>query len=69
MKKLMALILAGALSVAYAADGDGPKTKEVCKDVVGKDNKPVKNKDGSVKQSCKTIKIHKKLEGKEVPKK
>lgn len=69
MKKLIALILVGAFSFAHAADGEGPKTKEVCRDVVGKDNKPVKNKDGSVKQSCKTIKIHKKLEGKEVPKK
>ena len=43
------------------------KTKEVCKDVVGKDGKPVKNKDGTVKQSCKTIKVHKKLEGTPVP--
>jgi hypothetical protein len=41
--------------------------KEVCKDVVGKDGKPVKNKDGSVKQQCKTIKVHKKLEGTPVP--
>jgi hypothetical protein len=44
-----------------------PKTKQVCKDVVGKDGKAVKNKDGSVKQQCKTIKVHKKLEGTPVP--
>jgi hypothetical protein len=43
-----------------------PKTKRVCKDVV-KDGKPVKNKDGSVKQDCRTIKIHKKHEGTKVP--
>ena len=43
------------------------KTKQVCKDVVGKDGKAVKNKDGSVKQQCKTIKVHKKLEGTPVP--
>jgi hypothetical protein len=43
------------------------KTKEVCKDVVGKDGKTVKNKDGTAKQACKTIKVHKKLEGTEVP--
>jgi hypothetical protein len=43
------------------------KTKQVCKDVVGKDNKPVKNKDGTTKQACKTIKVHKKLEGTPVP--
>jgi len=43
------------------------KTKEVCKDVVGKDGKTVKNKDGTAKQACKTIKVHKKLEGTPVP--
>jgi hypothetical protein len=51
---------------AFAAE-DGPKTKEVCKDVTGKDGKAVKNKDGSTKQTCKTIKIHKKHEGTAVP--
>ena len=45
---------------------DAPETKRVCKDVV-KDGKPVKNKDGSVKQECRTIKIHKKHEGTKVP--
>jgi hypothetical protein len=44
-----------------------PKTKLVCKDVVGKDGKTVKNKDGTAKQACKTIKVHKKLEGTPVP--
>jgi len=43
------------------------KTKEVCKDAVDKNGKPVKNKDGSIKQQCKTIKVHKKLEGTPVP--
>jgi hypothetical protein len=43
------------------------ETKQVCKDVVGKDNKPIKNKDGTTKQACKTIKVHKKLEGTAVP--
>ena len=43
------------------------KTKEVCKDAVDKNGKPVKNKDGTVKQQCKTIKVHKKLEGTPVP--
>ena len=45
---------------------DAPKTTRVWKDVV-KDGKPVKNKDGSVKQECRTIKIHKKHEGTKVP--
>jgi hypothetical protein len=53
----------GYQATAYAET----KTKQVCKDVVGKDGKTVKNKDGSPKQACKTIKVHKKLEGTPVP--
>jgi hypothetical protein len=41
--------------------------KEVCHDRVGKDGKPVTGKDGKVVQDCKKIKVHKKLEGTEVP--
>jgi hypothetical protein len=50
---------------AYA----GGEMKEVCRDKVDKAGKPVKNKDGSVKQDCKKIKVHKKLEGTKVPEK
>jgi hypothetical protein len=67
MKICWATVIAVAsitLSVPAQAE---TKTKQVCKDVIGKDNKPVKNKDGSTKQSCKTIKVHKKLEGTPVP--
>jgi hypothetical protein len=65
---LIALSIMGLVSTSVLAqDKEPPRTKEVCKDVVGKDGKPVKNKDGSVKQTCKTIKIHKKYEGTEVP--
>jgi hypothetical protein len=53
-----------AVSVPVYAE---TKTKQVCKDVVGKDGKAVKNKDGTAKQACKTIKVHKKLEGTPVP--
>lgn len=60
------VLVAIAITLAVPAQAE-VKTKEVCKDVVGKDNKPVKNKDGSVKQSCKTVKVHKKLEGTPVP--
>lgn len=63
MKKLLVLVVAGLISVtAYAAE-----TKEVCKDVLDKKGAVVKNKDGSNKQTCKTIKVHKKFEGTEVP--
>ena len=74
MKLLTAIIASGMLAfgtVAHAAETAKPevKTKEVCKDVVGKDGKPVKGKDGKVKQKCKTIKVHKKHEGTKVPEK
>ena len=56
-----------ALSVAYPATAaDAPETKRVCVDVM-KDGKPVKNKDGSTKQQCREIKVHKKHEGTKVP--
>ncbi len=77
MKQLLALLLAASAVTAHAVDSRAAdvaradeakaKTKQVCKDVIGKDNKPVKNKDGSVKQQCKTIKVHKKHEGTEIP--
>ena len=63
---LIAIVAALGMSLAAAQD-TAVKTKEICRDVQGKDGKPVKNKDGSVKQACKTIKIHKKHEGTEIP--
>ena len=65
MKKiLLALALCGLTGLAYA---DEPKTKQVCTDVKGKDGKPVLNKDGTARQTCRTIKIHQKYEGTAVP--
>ena len=43
------------------------QVKEVCHDKVDKSGKPVTGKDGKVVQDCKKIKVHKKLEGTEVP--
>lgn len=63
MKKLLVLLVAAAFIAPVMAADDGPKTKKVCMDVQGKDGKTVKNKDGSVKQDCKTVKVHKKHEG------
>ena len=51
-------------SFAYAAE-----TKEVCTPVKNKAGMEVKAKDGSVKQRCKKIKIHKKVSGEKVPEK
>jgi hypothetical protein len=63
MKQLLAIIMLALAGAAYA----GGEKKEVCTDVKDKAGKEVKNKDGSVKQSCKTIKVHKKVEGEKVP--
>jgi len=50
-------------STAYAE----AQIKEVCRDKAGKDGKPITGKNGKVVQECKKIKVHKKLEGTEVP--
>ena len=70
MKNIIVLVAVAIIGMAtYHMAYAETKTKEVCKDVVGKDGKTVKNKDGTVKQACKTIKVHKKLEGTPVPEK
>ena len=45
------------------------ETKQVCVDVKDKAGEPVKDKSGRVKQTCKTMKKHEKLEGTKVPEK
>ena len=45
----------------------GGEKKEVCTDVKDKAGKVVVDKAGKPKQSCKTIKVHKKVEGDKVP--
>lgn len=65
MKKLVTLIAITFASTAFA----GGEMKEVCEVQKDKAGKVVKNKDGSDKQVCKTIKVHKKLEGTKVPEK
>lgn len=51
-----------ALALAYPPAFAEAQIKEVCKDAVGKDGKPVIGKDGKPKQECKKIKVHKKAE-------
>ena len=43
--------------------------KQVCVDVKDKAGQPVKDKSGRVKQTCRTMKVHKKLDGTKVPEK
>jgi hypothetical protein len=65
MKKLLIALLATAfVSVAFAE----AEVKEVCHDKVDKAGKPVMDKKtGKQAQECKKIKVHKKLEGTEIP--
>ena len=68
MKTLLtALAIVTFSLMSQPAFAEAPKNKQVCSDVKGKDGKVVKNKDGSDKQTCRTVKIHKKYEGTEVP--
>lgn len=70
MKKLLGFIVAMNLILpVYATDNKQPQTKKVCIDVKDKEGRIVKNKDGSNRQQCKEIRIHKKHEGTEIPKK
>jgi hypothetical protein len=67
MKKILALITCLLISQSALAGG---VDKVVCKDKTDKVGKVVKDKKGNVVQVCKTIKVHKKLEGdKPVPSK
>lgn len=63
MKKLLALVLVAAFTGSAMAADAAPATRQVCLDVKDKAGQPVKNKDGSVKQNCKTVKAHQKHEG------
>jgi hypothetical protein len=73
MKTLFAIVLSAFAITAFAQDAkkdapaEAPKTKLVCMDVMGKDGKPVVLKDGKTQQNCRTIKIHQKFEGTEIP--
>ncbi len=64
MKYLIALFLSlGSVPYVYAAG----EIKEVCTDKKDKNGKVIKDKEGKAVQECKKIKVHKKLEGTEVP--
>lgn len=65
MKKLLVVLLSISLTTSVLAGG---VMKEICKDKLDKAGKiVVDKKTGKPVQECKTIKVHKKLEGKEVP--
>ena len=62
-------LVAGFLFPAYNNNVFAAETQEVCKDKVGKDGKPLLDKKGKPQQECRKVKVHKKLEGTEVPEK
>ena len=62
MKAIILSFLIAFSSLTLAAE-----TKKVCVDKVTNDGKPVLDKAGKPVQECKEIKVHKKLEGTEVP--
>jgi hypothetical protein len=66
-----AALIAGMIYPAWnnLAFAEEAKTKKVCKDVMDKSGKAVKNKDGTTKQTCKEIRVHKKHEGTAIPEK
>ena len=64
MKKIIALL---ALTFSASVFAVGGELKEICVDKVGKDGKVIVGKDGKPVRDCKTIRIHKKVEGTAVP--
>lgn len=66
LASMMIAISAIAFTAPAIAEGE---IKKVCVDVKDKEGKPVKDAKGNVKQSCKEVKVHKKLEGTKVPEK
>ena len=63
MKKIiLALIATFALATAFAE----AETKKVCKEKTDKAGKVILDKAGKPQEECKTIKVHKKLEGTKV---
>jgi capsular polysaccharide biosynthesis protein len=63
------LILAATLSFFVTTSIYAAETKTVCVDRKDKAGKIVLDKSGKAVQDCKTIKVHKKLEGTKVPEK
>lgn len=67
MKQFLIALALALGSQFVIADESKKETKQVCVDVKDKEGKPVKDAKGNVKQNCKEVKQHKKLEGHEVP--
>ena len=64
MKKLLLALMTTAFVSTVFAEG---VEQTVCHDKLDKKGQVVKGKDGKAVQDCKKIKVHKKLEGTDVP--
>lgn len=71
MKKILfiAVVVGSIPLLNYHGVSFAAEVKRVCVDKITNDGKKVIGKDGKPVQDCKEIKVHKKLEGTEVPKK
>lgn len=70
MKILLSAVIAiASLTFTSFAYSEANEITKVCVDVKDKEGKPVKDAKGNVKQQCKEMKVHKKLEGTPVPEK
>lgn len=65
---MKSVILVLGLAVASSVYAAGEK-KEVCNDKRDSKGQVVKKADGTVVKECKTITVHKKVEGEKVPEK
>jgi len=61
-------LITGLILVSLSISAQA-ETKQVCVDVKDKTGLAVKDKSGKVKQTCKTMNKHKKLQGTRVPEK
>lgn len=69
MKTFLYALCVSAGLLLSASIASAAEVKEVCVDKTTKDGKPVVGKDGKTAQTCKKVKVHKKLEGTAVPEK
>lgn len=67
MKKILCsvFVVAGLSFPVYSVAGG--EVKEVCKDKKDQKGNVIKGKDRKPVKECKKIKVHKKLEGREIP--
>jgi hypothetical protein len=64
MKSLFIALIVSIVSLSVFAEAE---VKKVCHDKTDAKGNVVKKADGSAVQACKDVKVHKKLEGTDIP--